>query len=65
MRIFKKVLAVGLSLAVCSSLVAPAFAASFSDLNSAIGGGDGYYGGENGIYRDGNTLTLEGQCHSG
>ena len=35
-KFFSKALSVGLSLALCASLVAPALAASFTDLNNAI-----------------------------
>lgn len=35
-----KALSVGLSLALCAGLVLPSFAASFTDLNNAINGGD-------------------------
>ena len=40
MKFFKKISSVLLSLVLCGSMVAPAFAASFSDLQNAI---NGYY----------------------
>lgn len=40
-KFFSKALSVGLSLALCAGMVAPAFAASFSELNDAIQGGTG------------------------
>ena len=41
MKTLKKVLSVGLSLVMCASMVAPAMAASFTDFQNAIDGGDG------------------------
>lgn len=40
-KFFPKALSVGLSLALCAGMVAPAFAASFTDLQNAIDGNDG------------------------
>lgn len=43
MKIFNKALAVLLALALCCSMAAPAFAASFADLSNAISDKDSYY----------------------
>ena len=43
MRLWKKTLSVGLSLAMCVSMVAPGFAASFADLTNAIATGESVY----------------------
>ena len=43
MKLWKKALSVGLSLAMCASMVAPAFAASFADLTNAIATGESVY----------------------
>ena len=45
-KFFSKALSVGLSLTLCASLAAPAFAASFQDLNDAIKGSGGNYLGD-------------------
>ena len=38
MKIWKKALSAGLSLALCAGMVLPSFAASFADLQNAIDG---------------------------
>ena len=43
MKKLSKILSVGLSLAMCVSMVAPGFAASFSELQSAIDTGESVY----------------------
>ncbi|MBD5099207.1 MAG: hypothetical protein HDT35_06645, partial [Clostridiales bacterium] len=43
MKFWKKTLSVGLSLVMCASMVAPAFAASFTDLQNAIDTGKNQY----------------------
>ncbi|MDE6259985.1 MAG: S-layer homology domain-containing protein [Oscillospiraceae bacterium] len=53
MRLWKKTLSVGLSLAMCASMVAPAFAASFADLTNAIATGESVY------QEDGTTYKIE------
>ncbi|MBD5098880.1 MAG: S-layer homology domain-containing protein, partial [Clostridiales bacterium] len=64
MKKLNKILSVGLSLAMCVSMVAPAFAASFDDLQMAINGGAPYNqetGADlgNGRYGYGNALNEE------
>lgn len=48
-KYFPKALSVGLSLALCASLVAPSFAASFTELQGVIDG-------ETALVKDGNTV---------
>ncbi|MDE6260970.1 MAG: hypothetical protein K2M42_08965, partial [Oscillospiraceae bacterium] len=47
MKFWKKTLSVGLSLAMCASMVAPALAATLDDLQTAIGGESVYQDGQN------------------
>lgn len=57
-KFFKKALSVGLSLTLCAGMVAPAFAANFTDLQNVIDGNGAYQGTE--ITREENTITLNG-----
>ena len=57
-KFFPKALSVGLSLALCAGMVAPAFAASFTDLQNVINGNGKYEGNE--ITRADDTITLNG-----
>lgn len=57
-KFFPKALSVGLSLALCAGMVAPAFAASFTDLQNVINGNGNYEGNE--ITRTDDTITLNG-----
>ncbi|MBD5084655.1 MAG: hypothetical protein HDT33_06230 [Clostridiales bacterium] len=50
MKKLSKMLSVVLSLAMCAGMVAPAFAASFTELQSAINTGNSVYG-EDGGYK--------------
>ena len=60
-KFFSKVLSVGLSLALCAGMVAPAFAASFSELDAAIKGGAGGTDMGGGRYGYGDRLSQEGE----
>lgn len=60
-KFFSKALSVGLSLALCAGMVAPAFAASFSELNNAIQGGTGGTDMGGGRYGYGDKLSQEGE----
>ena len=53
MKFWKKTLSIGLSLVMCASMVAPGFAASFSELQSAIDTGESVY------KEDGITYKIE------
>ncbi|MBD5129918.1 MAG: hypothetical protein HDT43_08345, partial [Ruminococcaceae bacterium] len=53
MKKLSKILSVGLSLVMCASLVAPSFAASFSELQWAIDTGESVY------HEDGTTYKIE------
>ncbi|MDE6261231.1 MAG: S-layer homology domain-containing protein [Oscillospiraceae bacterium] len=62
MKKLNKILSVGLSLAMCVSMVAPAFAANFDDLQNAVNGEYGTPGvkiGDTGRYGYGNSLNEE------
>ena len=68
MKKLNKILSVGLSLAMCVSMVAPAFAASFEDLQNAVNGeygkpgvdiGDGRYGYGNVLNEEENRYEIE------
>ena len=49
MKKLSKILSVGLSLALCANMVAPALAATFSELQSAIDTGESVYNDEGGL----------------
>lgn len=57
-KFFPRALSVGLSLALCAGMVAPAFAASFTDLQNVINDNGKYEGNE--ITRTDDTITLNG-----
>ncbi len=70
MKKLNKMLSVVLSLTLCASMVAPAFAASYADLNKAISStADGTFGENNDIYAstvDGvRNVTLNGDVNRG
>ena len=62
MKFLKKTLSVGLSLALCASMVAPGFAASFSELQGVIDNQQSLYGENDTVridYTDGNVTLHE------